>query len=528
MDEKQTILITGATDGLGFALGQQLQATGHHVLLHGRRPLENLDPALFSRQNYIQADFLQSDAVEKVCRFLEFGQIEKVDLVIHNAGAGYYGSIKDQSPVGIDSLLAVNLRAPIDLTYALLPRVRRASGKFVFISSVVSGLPGTDYAVYTATKSALEGFARSLRVELGSHDNDYGLNPVGVQIIRPGAARTGMHAKMNIPQSSLQWEKFPPADQIAQAIINAMNGSRAAVTIGVKNKLLHFAGRSAAALIDDRLRANNKQPISDSAGYFQKKRWCMITGAADGIGRAFAIRFAQAGYGIVGIDRDAKRAAHLVAELSALGVEAVFIVADLTTDAGLAKVIAEIPVRAPYDLIIHNAGVNYVGRFEDTNLLRQQSVLDVNLRAPMQLTAAFLRENMLTPIGSFLFVASLSKYVGYPGAAVYAASKDGLSAYARSLRVALGRQNNVLTIFPGPTRTPHARRYSSDNRRENSRMAPDVLADAAYRAVQKRRATLIPGFTNRLLAAAGMIWPGGMDRAMQKAILDKLDGNIYV
>jgi len=97
-------------------------------------------------------------------------------------------------------------------------------------------------------------------------------------------------------------------------------------------------------------------------------------------------------------------------------------------------------------------------------------VLAVNLTAPLHLTGALLQAGKIAPGGSLVFVSSLSRLLSYPGAAVYAASKDGLASYARSLAVALAPQKmHVLTVYPGPTRTAHARRYSPDNSREARR-----------------------------------------------------------
>jgi len=164
-----------------------------------------------------------------------------------------------------------------------------------------------------------------------------------------------------------------------------------------------------------------------------------------------------------------------------------------------------------------------VGAFAGSALAAQLAVLDVNLRAPLLLTAGLLARGRVAPGGTLVFIASLSVFTGYPGAAVYAASKDGVAAYARSLRVALEQRGiNVLTVFPGPTRTAHARRYSPDNRREGRRMAPERLAELLAVAVERRQATLIPGAGNRLFAILGRLCPPLLDHAMRKTILEKL------
>jgi short-subunit dehydrogenase len=142
-------------------------------------------------------------------------------------------------------------------------------------------------------------------------------------------------------------------------------------------------------------------------------------------------------------------------------------------------------------VFIHNAGINAVGRFSEVGVEDQERVVAVNLQAPMVLTAELLKAKHVCEGGSLVFVSSLSHYVSFPGASVYAATKSGLASYARSLSVALVPSNvHVMTVFPGPTRTAHARRYSPDNSREEKRMVPEELAERIFRGVEKKGAFL--------------------------------------
>ena len=141
------------------------------------------------------------------------------------------------------------------------------------------------------------------------------------------------------------------------------------------------------------------------------------------------------------------------------------------------------------------------------------------MTAPLLLTAGLLRNELLNPGATLVFISSLSHFVGYPGAAVYAATKDGLASFARSLAVALAPEGiHVTTVFPGPTRTAHARRYSPDNRREARRMDPAELAEAIVQAVANQQAQLVPGLGNRLAAAAGRLAPTLTTEAMRRTL----------
>ncbi len=248
---------------------------------------------------------------------------------------------------------------------------------------------------------------------------------------------------------------------------------------------------------------------------------CAITGAADGIGKALAFAFGRAGYVITGIDRDAALAGRTGDELASAGIKATFIAADLAVADDLDLVAARLRDGPPINVMIHNAGINAVGHFGRIDMHDQHAVLGVNLVAPLLLTAALLRDDLVAPGASLVFMSSLSRFVGYPGAAVYAATKDGLASYARGLAVARP-DLHVVTVYPGPTRTAHARRYSPDNRREARRMPPERVAAHIFAAVRDRRRTVIPGRGNQLFAVVGRLVPSLTTWLMRKTLLEKL------
>lgn len=231
-----TILITGATDGIGLALARHYAARGERLILTGRRPPAELDQALFTPTRYSSADLAAPpEAAARLLQFLEAQGVERLDLLIHNAGVGAYGPPAAEAPEVTANLLAVNVQAPITITHALLPRVLAARGSVVFVSSVATALPTPQFACYTASKSALEGFARALRVELRGRAR--------VQVIRPGATRTGMHAKSGALAGGLRAGRFPPAERVAAQIARAIAAGQPEATIGALNRLVSWAGR---------------------------------------------------------------------------------------------------------------------------------------------------------------------------------------------------------------------------------------------------------------------------------------------
>ncbi len=268
--------------------------------------------------------------------WLDAQAIDRLDLVIHNAGTGYYGPVADQSPADLQALIALNLRAPIALTHALLPRLDAAQGKLVFVSSVASALATPDYATYTATKAALDGFARSLRIEQAGR--------VRVQVLHPGAVNTGLHAKIGIPKETLDWDTFPSAQKRWRNRWCGPCGAIGATRSWAWATSLPAGPGSTPPPCSTGSCAPKSQPSwkLKLPGRSDTPKHCLITGAADGIGKALATRYAQAGYIVTGIDIDRDRAAATQVEVGQTGANIGFILADLTQADEVARVVSEL------------------------------------------------------------------------------------------------------------------------------------------------------------------------------------------
>jgi len=512
----QTILITGVSDGIGHALAVQYAALGARVLGVGRRSFPQSLAASVAPADYCVTDLEHADAAAAVASFLTMRQVTRLDVLVLNAAVGYYGAPAHQSGNSIDELLQVNLYTPIALTHALLPFLRDARGLVAFVSSVHSALPTPDFAVYTATKAGLDGFARSLRLE------EQGA--VDVIVLWPGPTRTQMHVKSGVQLDQTHADRYASPEQVAHKMIAAIRRRRSH-TISLGNRLLrwtavHFESQIDAVMV--RMVQHNRK-VQPRKAEKTMSRHAVVTGAAEGIGRALVEVLGANQLAVTGIDVNVTRAAQTQHELMSCGLPVTFIHADLGEARDLARLTAELIAGPPIDMLVNNAGINCVGAFARSDLTRQQMVLDVNLRAPLHLTAALLHAGKIAHGGTLVFVSSLSRYVSYPGAAVYAASKEALASYARSLTVALAPQGiHVLVVYPGPTRTEHARRYSLDNRREERRMAPEALAASIYRAMENRKCRLIPGMGNRFTALLGQWAPAPVEWVMKKTLFAKL------
>jgi short-subunit dehydrogenase len=214
-----TVLVTGATGGLGQAIARGFAARGASLVLSGRRDevLEPLAEELGARGAV--ADLARREDVERLA-----GEAGDVDVLIANAALPGTGFLVDMSQEHIDRLLEVNLRAPVALARALAPgMVSRGRGHLVFISSLAGKAASPASSLYSATKFGLRGFALGLRDDLRPHG-------VGVSVVAPGFIRdAGMFAEAGVQLPWYVRTKSP--EQVAAAVIRAVERNRAEVDV---------------------------------------------------------------------------------------------------------------------------------------------------------------------------------------------------------------------------------------------------------------------------------------------------------
>jgi short-subunit dehydrogenase len=214
-----TILLTGATGGLGQAIARALHERGGKLILTGRRT-EVLAPLAGELDARTLAVDL-SDAAETDRLIQEAGEI---DILVANAALPAAGRLETFTMDEIDRALDVNLRAPIALAHALAPAmIARSNGHMLFMSSLAgkSATPGT--AIYNATKFGLRGFASALRSDLRP-------SGVGVSAIFPGFIRdAGMFADAGVDLPAGVGTSSP--EQVARATVQAIERNRAEIDV---------------------------------------------------------------------------------------------------------------------------------------------------------------------------------------------------------------------------------------------------------------------------------------------------------
>jgi NAD(P)-dependent dehydrogenase (short-subunit alcohol dehydrogenase family) len=176
----RTVLVTGASRGIGRAIAVCLARSGWWVYGGVRTDVAAKELAEESDLiTPVELDVTVADHLVALDRELP----ERLDALVNNAGVAVAGPIETLSRADMQRQFDVNLFGPLALTRALLPRLRRARGRVVFISSINGRVSFPFTGIYNASKYAIEAVADCLRVEL---------RPFGVQValIEPGVIDT--------------------------------------------------------------------------------------------------------------------------------------------------------------------------------------------------------------------------------------------------------------------------------------------------------------------------------------------------
>jgi uncharacterized protein len=218
--EQSKVLITGATGGVGRAIARAIHDRGARVVLTARRVnmLDDIARELGERVEVIGADLSNRHDVERL------GELTGVDVLVANAAVPAAGRLHTFAPRELDRAIDVNVRAPMQLTLALLPQmVETGSGHLVYVSSLAGKVASAGSSVYSATKFALRGFGYSLSEEL----RDTG---VGVTVVYPGFIReAGMFHESGVKLPRGVGTRTP--EDVAKAVLEGIDRNRAEIDV---------------------------------------------------------------------------------------------------------------------------------------------------------------------------------------------------------------------------------------------------------------------------------------------------------
>ena len=206
----KTALITGASGGIGGAIALAMAGQGANLVLNGRREdaLNKTASSLTlkgdARVEIIPMDLAEIDAAGALIAEAE-ARLGGVDILVNNAGLTRDGLLVRMSAEDWQQVLEVNLSAVMRLSKAALRGMMKARwGRIIQISSVVGYTGNAGQTNYAASKAALQGFTKSLALEVASRG-------VTANLIAPGFIETAMTDELNEAQTAKALERVPMA-----------------------------------------------------------------------------------------------------------------------------------------------------------------------------------------------------------------------------------------------------------------------------------------------------------------------------
>ncbi|MTD16950.1 SDR family NAD(P)-dependent oxidoreductase [Nakamurella sp. YIM 132087] len=235
----------------------------------------------------------------------------------------------------------------------------------------------------------------------------------------------------------------------------------------------------------------------------------LITGASSGIGAGFARTFAARGSDLVLVARREDRLRELAAELTARhGIRAQVLPADLAEpDAG--RLLIE-QVDGEVDLLVNNAGFATHGPLAESDAARIENEIDVDVRALVSLTRAFLPGMIARRSGAIVNLASTASFQPLPGMAVYGAAKAFVRTFSEAVwQEARPHGVKVFALSPGPTRTEFFDVVGTESAAVGTMRDVDQVIATALRALDSRRTPpgVVDGRANALVAWSTRLVP---------------------
>ncbi|MDX1517848.1 MAG: SDR family NAD(P)-dependent oxidoreductase [Woeseiaceae bacterium] len=214
----KTVIITGASEGVGAATARKFAEAGANLMLvaRGKKKLEAIAAELRDKTQVeiFAMDVSDPEACVNVFKKADF-EFGRIDVLVNNAGFHARGNVDSVSPEDLGRMIDVNLRAPIMLTRIALPYIRDAGGGAIInVGSLAGRAPIPGSTAYSASKSGLRAFTYAIAEEMPN-------SKIKFAIVSPGPIDTGFIMSDIDKVSDLTFSQpISTADDVAQAILD--------------------------------------------------------------------------------------------------------------------------------------------------------------------------------------------------------------------------------------------------------------------------------------------------------------------
>jgi len=235
---KRTVLITGASSGIGRAVAERLLDEGHTVI-GVARTIGSFQPAT-ANFHPIELDLAELDALPQRLQALT-ERFSQLDAAVFSAGRGQFGALEEFSFAQIRALMELNFTSQAYCARAMVPVFKRKKrGDLIFIGSEAALEGRRNGTVYCASKFALRGFTQALREECSSSN-------IRVSLINPGMVRTAFFDQLHFEPGPRESQSIQP-DEIAELIaflLKLRAGTNLdEINLSPLHKVIHFKSRS--------------------------------------------------------------------------------------------------------------------------------------------------------------------------------------------------------------------------------------------------------------------------------------------
>ncbi len=232
---KKTVLITGASSGIGLEFAKIFAKNGYDLVLVARNTakLQGLAAELApTKSEIISMDLSDPHAPKKLFEIVTALGLE-VDTLINNAGFGDFGNFHESDWTKQAQMLQLNINTLTELTHLFVkPMVARKNGKILNVASTASFQPGPLMSVYYATKHYVLAFSEAIAEELA---------PLGITVttLCPGATASGFQSAAAMEESSLvKGKKLPSSEEVALYGYKALQKGKIVAIHGAMNYLM--------------------------------------------------------------------------------------------------------------------------------------------------------------------------------------------------------------------------------------------------------------------------------------------------